>query len=93
MREREGKERGDWQIITPATYPSAPPSPSLPHAAPPDSLSPSGDASEPADEDPRGYTIEPCSAGIQMDAVLEGRIEGRIPSSCGLLPETQVWKD
>ena len=81
------------EASSPATYPSTPPSPSLPHATPPDSLSPSGDASEPAGEDPTGYTTEPCSAGIQMDAVLAGQIEGRIPSSCGLPPETQVWKD
>ena len=81
------------EASSPATYPSAPPSSSLPHATPLDSLSPSGDASEPAGEDPRECTIEPCSAGIQMDAVLEGRIEGRIPSSCELPSETQVWKD
>ena len=81
------------EASSPAAYPSALPSPSPLHATPPDLLSPFGDAFEPADEDPKGCTIEPCSTGIQMDTVLEGRIEGRIPSSCELLPETQVWKD
>ena len=81
------------EASSPTAYPSALPSPSPPHATPPDLLSPSKGASEPADEDPKGCTIEPCSAGIQMDAVLEGRTEGRIPSSCELPPETQVWKD
>ena len=60
------------EASSPAAYPSALPSPSPPHATPPDSLSPSGDTSEPADEDLKGYTIGPCSAGIQMDTVLEG---------------------
>ena len=81
------------EASSPTTYPSALPSPSLPRAKPPDSSPPFEDASESADGDRKGYKIEPCSAGIQMDAVLEGRIEGRTPSSCGLLPETQVWKD
>ena len=78
---------------SPATYPSGLPSPSPLHAKPPDSLSPSGDASKPADEDLKGYTTGLCSAGIQTDTVLEGRIKGHRPSSCKLPPETQVWKD
>ena len=81
------------EASSPAAYPSTLPSPSPPHATLPDSLSPFGDAFEPVDEDPRGYMIGPCSTGIQMDDVLEGRIEGRTLSSCGLLPEAQVWKD
>ena len=81
------------EASSPATYPSEPPSPSPPHATLPDLLSPSGDAFELADGDPKGYTTGPDSAGIQMDAVLEGRIEGRIPSSDEPPPEKQVWKD
>ena len=81
------------EASSPAAYPSALPSPSPPHATPPDLLPPSEGAFEPADEDLKGCTIGPCSTGIQMDDVLEGRTEGRTPSSCGLLPETQVWKD
>ena len=64
------------EASSPATYPSTLPSPLLPHAAPPDSLSPSGDAFEPADEDPRGYTTGPCSAGIQMDCQEHGFYAG-----------------
>ena len=60
------------EASSPATYPSILPSPSPPHAKPPDSLSPSGDAFEPADGDLKGCTIGPCSTGIQMDAALEG---------------------
>ena len=70
------------EASSPAAYPSTLPSPSPPHAIPPDLLPPSEGAFEPADEDPRGCTIEPCSAGIQMDDVLEGQTEGRTPSSC-----------
>ena len=81
------------EASSPATYPSELPSPSPPHATLPDSLSPSGDTFELADGDLKGYMIEPDSAGIQMDDVLEGRIEGRIPSSGELPPEKQVWKD
>ena len=81
------------EASSPAAYPSTLPSPSPPRATPPDSLSPSGDAFEPADRDRKGYTTGPCLAGIQMDAVLEGRIEGRKPSSSELPPETQVLKD
>ena len=81
------------EASSPAAYPSTLPLPSPPHAIPPDSLSPSGDASAHADGDQKGYTIGPCSAGIQMDAVLEGQIKGHRPSSCELPPEAQVWKD
>ena len=81
------------EASSPAAYPSALPSPSPPHATPPDLLPPSEGAFEPADEDLKGCTTGPCSTGIQMDDVLEGRIEGRIPSSCELPLETQVWKD
>ena len=81
------------EASSPAAYPSALPSPSPPHATPPDSSPPSEGAFELADEGPKECMTEPCSAGIQRDAVLEGRIEGCIPSSCELPPETQVWKD
>ena len=81
------------EASSPAAYPSALPSPSPPHATPLDSSLPSEGAFGLADEDPKECTTEPCSTGIQMDAVLEGRIKERIPSSCGLPPETQVWKD
>ena len=81
------------EASSPATYPSVLPSPLLPRAEPPDSSPPFEDAFEFAGRDRRGYKTEPCSAGIQMDAVLEGQIEERIPSSCGLPPEMQVWKD
>ena len=60
------------EASSPTKYPSTLPSPSPPHAAPPDSLSPFGDASIPADRDLKGCTIGPCSTGIQMDTILEG---------------------
>ena len=81
------------EASSPATYPSTLPSPSLPRATPPDSLSPFEDASALAGGDQKGCMTGPCSAGIQMDAVLEGRIEGHKSSSCELPPETQVWKE
>ena len=81
------------ETSSPAAYPSALPSPSPPHATLPDSSPPSEGTFEPTDEDPKGCTIGPCSTGIQMDDVLEGRTKGRTPSSCESLPETQVWKD
>ena len=81
------------EASSPAAYASTLPTPSPPRAKPPDSLPPFEDASEPADRDRKGYKIEPCSAGIQMDGDLEGRTEGHKPSSDGLPPGAQVWKD
>ena len=76
------KRYAGGEASSPAAYPSALPSPSSPHATPPDSLPPSEGASEPADEDLKGCMIGPCSTGIQMGDVLEGRTEGHTPSSC-----------
>ena len=81
------------EASSPTAYPSALPSPSPPRATLPDSSPSFEDASEPTDGDRKGCTTGPCSAGIQMDAVLEDRTEGRKPSSDRLPPETQVWKD
>ena len=78
------KHHAREEASSPTTYPSTLPSPSLPHATPPDSSPPSEDASKLADGDRKGYTTGPCSTGIQMDTILEGRIEECIPSSDGL---------